>query len=210
MQGLIGRKVGMTRLFDEETGRKTPVTIIQAETNVVHQVKTEERDGYRAVQLGFDTLPDNKVNGPLAGHFKKHGSVPTRIVKEVALDSAEEQVEPGTKVGVEALEGVEYVDVTGTSKGRGYAGTVKRHGFGRGRETHGNKNHRERGSLGAGTYPGRVFPGLKMAGQMGASRVTVKRLQVVGLDKESGLVFLRGAVPGPRKGVVLLRKTEKK
>jgi large subunit ribosomal protein L3 len=210
MQGLIGKKIGMTRLFDEETGRNTPVTIIQAGTNVVHQVKSEERDGYRAVQLGFEPIPDNKVSSPMAGHFRKHGSVPTRVVTEVAPDSAEEQIESGQKLGVEVFEGVTYVDVTATSKGRGYAGTIKRHGFGRGRETHGNKNHRERGSLGAGTYPGRVFPGLKMAGQYGAKRVTIKHLQIVGIDKESGLLYLRGAVPGPRRGIVLLRKTKKK
>ncbi|MBD3314939.1 MAG: 50S ribosomal protein L3 [Chitinivibrionales bacterium] len=209
MQGLIGKKIGMTRLFDEETGRNTPVTIIQAGTNVVHQVKTEDRDGYSAVQLGFGTIPDGKVCSPLEGHFRKHGSVPTRVVKEIEPDSAEEKVEPGQKMGVEVFEGVEYVDVTGTSKGHGFAGTVKRHGFRRGRETHGNKNHRERGSLGAGTFPARVFPGLKMAGHFGAKRVTIKRLQVFGIDKESGLMFLRGAVPGPRKGIVLLRKTKK-
>lgn len=210
MQGIIGKKIGMTRIFDSETGQAVPVTIVQAGANVVHQIKTQERDGYRAVQLGFEILSDKKVSKPLAGHCRKLDSVPTRVVREFRLDSKDEALTSGQKVGVEVLDGVQFVDVEGTSKGRGFAGTIKKFNFQRGRETHGNKNHRERGSLGAGTYPGRVFPGLKMAGQYGSARTTVKGLEVVELDKDAGLIYLRGAVPGPRKGIVFLKKNTTK
>ncbi len=210
MQGLIGKKIGMTRFFDSESGQAIPVTVIQAGPNVVHQLKTNQRDGYDAVQLGFGLCTESKVSKPLSGHFKKHGSEPTRIVKEFKLDKENGEVKEGEKVGVEVFEGVRFVDVTGTTKGRGYAGTIKKYHFGRGRETHGNKNHRERGSLGAGTYPGRVFPGLKMAGQMGACRVTTRGLEVVGIDKEAGLIYIKGAVPGAGSGTVFLRKNNKK
>lgn len=210
MQGLIGKKIGMTRFFDTESGQAIPVTVIQAGPNVVHQLKTSERDGYDAVQLGFGSCPESKVSKPMAGHFRKHGSEPTRIVKEFRLGKDSGELKEGEKVGVEVLEGVRFVDVTGTTKGRGFAGTIKKYHFQRGRETHGNKNHRERGSLGAGTYPGRVFPGLKMAGQMGSCTVTTRGLEVVGIDKEAGLVYLRGAVPGAGSGIVFLRKNNKK
>lgn len=206
MQGLIGRKIGMTRLFDKESGAQVPITVIQAAPNVVHQIKTLERDGYRAVQLGFDICPEGKANKPLQGHFARHKSVSTRVVREFRLDSDDEKLEEGQKIGVEVLEGIKYVDVTGTSKGRGFAGTVKRHGFQLGRATHGNTNHRERGSIGASAYPARVLPGLKMAGQYGNARKTVKGLELVGVEKEAGLVYVKGAIPGRNKGVVFIRK----
>ncbi len=206
MQGIVGKKIGMTRIFNKESGQVIPVTVVQTGTNIVHQVKTVERDGYNAVQIGFDMVGENKICKPLAGHFKKHNSIPTRVVKEFGLDSDEEKVDPGQKVGVEMLEGVRYVDVVGTSKGRGFSGTIKRHNFQRGRETHGNTNHRERGSLGAGTYPARVFPGVRMAGQYGNEKVTVKGIEIVQLDKENGLVYLKGAIPGCRRGIVYMKK----
>jgi large subunit ribosomal protein L3 len=182
------------------------VTVIQIGNNTVHQIKSLEKDGYSAVQLGFEEISENKVTKPLLGHFKKFESIPTRVIKEFDLDSAEEALKPGQKVGVEVLENIKFVDVVGTSKGRGHAGTIKRYNFQRGRESHGNTNVRERGSVGANTYPARVMPGLKMSGHMGNERVTSKKLEVISLDKEAGLVFVKGAVPGPNRGYVLVMK----
>ena len=206
MQCLIGKKVGMTRLFDAD-GKAVGVTVIQTGQNVIHQVKSPEVDGYRAVQLGFEEIAEKKLNKPQLGHFKKLGTPPTRIVREVRLDKGDAGYTAGQRIGVEVFENVKFVDVTGTTKGRGHTGTIKRYNFQRGRETHGNTNVRERGSSGANTYPARVFPGLKMSGQYGNERVTTKRIEVVTIDKENGLVFLRGAVPGSNKSIVVIRKT---
>jgi large subunit ribosomal protein L3 len=206
MQCLIGKKIGMTRVFDED-GKMVSVTVVQTGKNVVHQLKTDEVDGYRAVQLGFEEVAEKKVTKPELGHFKKLGSTPTRVVKEFSLDASEENLKPGQLIGVEAFEGVRFVDVTGISKGHGYAGTIKKYNFQRGRETHGNTCVRERGSTGANSYPARVFPGLKMAGHYGAAQVTVKRLEVVSIDKENDTVFIRGAIPGRNKGIVYIKKT---
>jgi large subunit ribosomal protein L3 len=205
MQGLIGKKIGMTRLFTEE-GKAVSVTVIQTGKNVVHQVKTPAKDGYSAVQLGFETVPEKKVTKPILGHCKKNGSAPTRVIKEFALDSADEAVQAGSLVGVEMFENVKHVDVIGISKGRGFAGTIKRHHFMRGRETHGSGCTRERGSMGSNTYPAHVWPGLRMSGHMGAERVTTKNIAVFGIDKDAGLVFVKGAVPGPNQGIVFIRK----
>ena len=210
MQGIIGKKISMTRIFNEESGEVIPVTIVQVGTNIVQQVKTVERDGYHAVQLGFDICSEKKVTKPLRGHFKKHNSEPTRVTREWQCDSPEEAVEPGQRVGTEIFVDVRYVDVIGIAKGRGFTGTVKRFGFHIGRMTHGNMNKRARGSLGAGTFPARVFPGLKMAGQHGNEQVTVKGVEIVGLDKDAGLVYLKGSIPGSKKGIVLLRKNKQK
>ncbi len=210
MQGMIGKKVGMTRIFNEESGEAIPVTIVQTGVNVVQQIKTVENDGYSAVQLGFDPVSEKRVKKPLLGHFKKHKSEPTRVIREFKLDSPDEQVECGQRIGAEFFNEVKYVDVIGTSKGRGFSGTVKRHGFHIGRMTHGNMNKRARGSLGAGTYPARVFPGLKMAGQYGNQQVTVKGIEIVGLDKDAGLVYLKGSIPGRKKGIVFLTKNSHK
>jgi large subunit ribosomal protein L3 len=206
MQGLIGRKVGMTRLFESESGKSVAVTVIQVSNNVVHQVKTKEKDGYSAVQIGFGPVLEKRLTKPLIGHFKKHNSTPTKVIKEFNLDSADEKIESGSSVGVEIFENVKLVDVIGISKGRGFAGTIKRHHFMRGRKTHGSGCTRERGSMGSNTYPAHVWPGLRMSGHLGASQVTAKNLPVVGLDKEAGLVFVNGAVPGPNKGIVFIRK----
>lgn len=206
MQGLIGKKIGMTRIFDQETGQVTPVTIVQTGTNVVQQIKTVEKDGYSAVQMGYEVIPERKVAKPQTGHFKKHNSEPTRFVKEFALDSADESLEAGQKVGAEIFEDVDAVDVVGTMKGRGFAGTVKRWGFHIGRMTHGNTNKRARGALSGCSYPAKVFPGLKMAGQYGNTRMTVKGVKVIGVNKDEGLVYLKGSIPGKRKGIVLIKK----
>lgn len=208
MQGLIGKKIGMTRLFDEE-GRTVAVTVINAGGNVVHQVKTKEKDGYAAVQLGFEEIKEKNVTKPLLGHFKSNGKTVTRIVKEFDLD-VNEEIQPGQIIGVELFENIKYVDVAGISKGRGYAGTIKRYNFQRGRETHGNTNVREHGSIGQNSYPSRVFPGLKMSGHYGSAQVTMKRLEVMGIDKEKGLVFIKGSVPGANKGIVYIKKNGSK
>jgi large subunit ribosomal protein L3 len=206
MQGLIGKKIGMTRIFSD-TGRVVGVTVIQAGNNVVEQVKTPERDGYAAVQLGFGEIAERKVRKPQLGHFKALGTDPARVLKEFEPDCAEDaELKPGRVIGVEIFENVKFVNVTGTSKGRGHAGTIKKYNFQRGRKTHGNTNYRERGSSGAGSYPARVMPGMKMSGHMGACRVTTRRLEVMGIDKEQGLVFVKGAVPGCRTGIVYLKK----
>jgi large subunit ribosomal protein L3 len=206
MQGLIGRKIGMTRVFDKSSGKDVPITVIQTGTNVVHQVKTVEKDGYGAVQLGFDIVAEQRVTKPLAGHFRKHGSSPTRVVKEFNLDAGDNPA-PGQKIGLEVFDNVKFVDVVGVSKGRGFSGCIKRHNFQRGRETHGNTNHREHGSVGSNTFPARVFPGLRMAGQYGNEKSTMRGLAVMGMEKESGLIYVKGAVPGYNKGIVLVKKT---
>jgi large subunit ribosomal protein L3 len=206
MQGLIGRKIGMTRFFDETSGKCIAVTVIHTGTNIVHQVKTDEKDGYRSAQLGFDTINEAKISKPEAGHFKKLGTEPTRFVKEFLLDSTDESIKPGDRFGVDVFENVKRIRVIGTSIGLGFAGAIKRHNFHRGRATHGGKSVRTRGSVGANTYPGRVWPGLKMAGHCGAERVTIRNIEVVGLNKEDGLVYLKGAVPGKSRGIVYLIK----
>lgn len=207
MQCLIGKKIGMTRIFDD-AGKSVSVTVIQTGKNIVHQVKNEENDGYKAIQLGFEEIDEKKVTKPELGHFKKNGTVPTKIIKEFKVDNEDkEEYKPGQRIGVEVFEGVKFVDITGVSKGHGHAGTIKRYNFQRGRETHGNTNIRERGSSGAGSYPARVFPGLKMSGHYGAAKTTVKCLAVVSIDKENDLVFVRGGVPGANKGIVFVRKT---
>lgn len=205
MQGLIGRKVGMTRIVDNETGVMTPVTIISTGKNVVLQQKTVEVDGYSAVQLGFEKVADRKLSKAEVAHSKKYGSDAVRIIKEFNLDEGE-SVESGQEIGAETFESVRYVNVTGTIKGRGFTGTVKRYGFKIGRATHGNTNRRARGSLGAGTYPARVFPGLKMAGQHGNKAKTILGLEVVSVDTEKDLLYIRGAVPGANRGIVYIKK----
>jgi large subunit ribosomal protein L3 len=210
MQGLIGKKIGMTRIFNE-TGRVVGVTVIQIGNNVVEQVKTAENDGYSAIQLGFEEIAERKVRKPQLGHFKKLGTAPVKVLKEFELDCDEDaNLKPGQVLGVEVFENVKFVNVTGVSKGRGFAGTIKKYNFQRGRETHGNTCHREQGSTGAGSYPARVFPGMKMPGHMGAHQVTTRRLEVVGIDKEAGLMFVKGAVPGYNSGIVYLKKFIKK
>ncbi|PZN06803.1 MAG: 50S ribosomal protein L3 [Bacillota bacterium] len=206
--GLLGRKLGMTQIFDEE-GRAVPVTVVQAGPCVVVQKKTEEKDGYRALQLGFGEIKEKKVNKPMAGHFRKAGVKPVRYLREFRLDDDEDEqrYEVGQELTVELFSAGEYVDVTGVSKGKGFLGPIARHGFGRGPMSHGSKYHRGPGSLGSSTFPGRVFKGRKMAGRTGGERVTVRGLKVVRVDPERHLLLIQGAVPGPRGGIVSIRKT---
>ena len=207
MQGLIGKKVGMTRVFDKDTGEVTPVTVVQVGSNIIQQIKTVENDGYSAVQVGFEVVLERKISKAQIGHFGKLNSEPTRLIREFKLDSEDEKLVSGQKIGVEVFEGVTVVDVQGTSKGRGFAGTVKRWGFHIGRATHGNTNRRARGALSGCAYPGKVFPGLKMAGQYGNVTKTIRGIKVVGIDKEEGLIYLKGGIPGKRSGTVLIKKS---
>ncbi len=205
VKGLIGRKIGMTQLFSED-GRAVPVTVLRAGPCVVVQRKTTERDGYEAVQLGLvEDRPDRKATKPMRGHFEKAGVPPTRVLREVAIEEGAE-ASPGDTVTCSIFEPGQKVDVIGTSKGRGFQGVVKRHGFGGGRATHGSMFHRAPGSIGASAYPSRVFPGMRMAGHMGSRRVTVKGLEVVQVDPERNLLLVKGAVPGARGSLVVIRR----
>ncbi len=203
INAIYGTKVGMTQLFDED-GVVTPVTVIKAEPNKVCQVKTAETDGYEAVQLGFGAIKEKKVNKPMAGHFAKQGVAPVRYLREVRVEDASEHA-IGEEVTVEAFAEVAKVDVTGTSKGKGFAGVMKRYGFGGGPGGHGAHFHRAPGSVGQCAYPSRVFKGVRLPGHMGCDTVTTKNLEVVRVDAEANLIMLKGAVPGGKNGVVRVR-----
>ena len=212
VNGIIGRKIGMTQVFDED-GTVTPVTVIKAGPCVVVQKKTVNTDGYEAVQLGFvEDRPPKKVTKPMKGHFQKtgQGAAPTRVLKEFRLDVLDgEATNVGDKVLVDQFAANDTVTVVGTSKGRGFAGFMKRHGFGGGRASHGSMFHRAPGSIGQSAYPSRVIKGTKMAGHMGDARVTVKNLKVVQVDSEQNLLLVHGAVPGPNGAVVLINKVKR-
>jgi len=207
VNGLIGKKVGMTQLLQDD-GSIVPVTVIQAGPCVVVQPKTVQKDGYDAVQLGFvEFVKPRRVNKAMTGHFKKTGNdvAPARVLREASY-SGDEAPKAGDKVMIDIFNGVENVKVIGTSKGRGFAGLIKRHHFRGGRATHGSMFHRAPGSIGASAYPSRVIKGMRMAGHMGSQRVTVHNLRVAKIDQENNLLFLRGAVPGPAGGYVLVEK----
>lgn len=206
MSGLIGKKIGMTSLFDEN-GRNIPCTVIQAGPCKVLQVKTVDSDGYKAVQLGFEDKSDKNVSKALQGHFKKAGSNAKTKVVEFNRDFSGE-LSIGDEVNVNVFNEGDYVHITGTSKGKGFQGVVKRHGFaGVGQATHGQHNRlRAPGSIGAGSDPSRVFKGMRMAGRMGGEKVTVQNLRVVKVDEEKNLIIVKGAVPGAKNSYVILRK----
>jgi large subunit ribosomal protein L3 len=204
IEGLLGRKLGMTQVFGK-TGEAHPVTVIEAGPCVVTQVKTKEKDGYEAVQIGYGAA--KRLNQPMRGHLKKLGDF--RELREFRVDDPSEH-KVGERVGVELFEEGDYVDVTGISKGRGFAGGVRRYGFRGGPKTHGQSDRqRAPGSIGAGTTPGRVFKGLRMAGHMGAERVTVSHLRVVESNPARGLLLVEGSVPGPRQGLLHIRHSKK-
>lgn len=208
-KGLLGTKLGMTQLWDDEN-RVVPVTVIQAGPCVVTQVRTAETDGYSAVQLGFGAVKAKKVTKPTAGHFEKAGVTPRKHLVEIRTSDAAEY-EAGQEITADAFEAGEQIDVTGISKGKGTAGVMKRHGFGGLRASHGvHRKHRAPGSIGGCATPGRVFKGLRMAGRMGVERVTVQNLDVHSVDAERGLILVKGAVPGPKGGLVVLRNAAKK
>ena len=204
-RGILGTKLGMTQVFDDEA-RVIPVTVVRAGPCPVTQVRTDERDGYAAVQLGFGTV--KRVNKPLAGHFAKAGVEPTRHLVEFSLGGDHA---PGEVVTVSDFRAGELIDVTATSKGKGFAGVMKRHGFHGVGASHGaHRNHRKPGSIGACATPGRVFKGTRMAGRMGSDTVTTQNITVHAIDAEKGLIMLKGAVPGPKGGLVVLRSAAKK
>jgi large subunit ribosomal protein L3 len=203
VKGIVGRKLGMTQVFDEETGIVTPVTVIQAGPCPVVQVKTAETDGYEAVQVAFDAVPERKVTKGELGHLKKGGVGPHRHLVEFRGGS---ELTVGESVTVDAFEPGESVKVSGTGIGKGFAGTIKRHRFSRGPTSHGSHNIRKPGSIGAAAYPARVFKGMKMAGRLGGKRVTQVGLSVHSVDPEQNLLLIKGAVPGPKNGIVEVRE----
>jgi large subunit ribosomal protein L3 len=206
MTALIGRKLGMTRIFADD-GSVVPVSVIEVTPNTVTRLRSVEKDGYTAIQIGAGTA--RRLTKPVAGQFKgldKDRQKP-KHVREIRV-AADAEYELGQQLGVDTFEAGELVDVTGVSKGKGFAGVIERHNFKRGPKTHGSDHHRAPGSIGAGTYPGRVWKGTRMAGHMGNERVTVKKLHVVRVDPERNLILLRGAVPGARNGMLIVRKAK--
>jgi large subunit ribosomal protein L3 len=207
MNGIIGKKIGMTSAFASD-GRLVPVTVVQVGPCVVTQVKTQEKDGYTALQIGFDETAVEKLNKPISGHLKKATEKGYRVLKEFRTESVE-GVEPGTAVNLDMFSIGEKVTVSGITKGRGFQGTIKRHGFSRGPETHGNRNHRKPGSIGNSAWPAKVIRGKRMPGHMGVDKETVKNLTVVDIKPKDNLLLLKGAVPGPKTGILKIYKTNK-
>jgi large subunit ribosomal protein L3 len=209
VKGLLGTKLGMTQLWDENN-IVVPVTVIAAATNVVTQVRSPETDGYNAIQVSFGEIEARKVNKPEAGHFGKAGVTPRRHVVEIRTSDAASYA-VGQELSPELFAAGDEIDVTGTSKGKGYAGVMKRHGFHGVGASHGaHRNHRKPGSIGACATPGRVFKGTRMSGRMGNDTVTTQNVTVHAVDAEKGLILLKGAVPGPRGGLVVIRSAAKK
>ena len=208
VKGLLGTMLGMTQVWDENNNL-IPVTVVQADSNVVTQLRNAERDGYTAVQIGYGQIDPRKVTKPLAGHFEAAGVTPRRHVVELRTADAESYA-AGQELSVEIFAAGQKVDVVGTSKGKGFAGVMKRHGFHGAPASHGaHKNHRKPGSIGGASTPGRVFQGQKMAGRMGVDRVTTQNLTVHAVDAEKNLLLIKGAVPGARGRVVLVRTAVK-
>jgi large subunit ribosomal protein L3 len=208
LKGILGTKLGMTQVFDENN-RIVPVTVVKAGPNVVTQIRTQDSDGYAAVQLAFGAIDPRKVNKPRTGHFEKAGVTPRRYLAELRTTDAD-SYELGQEITAEVFEAGTEVDATGTSKGKGTAGVMKRHGFKGLGASHGTqRKHRSPGSIGGCATPGRVFKGLRMAGRMGHVRVTTQNLKVHQVDAEAGLILVKGAIPGPKGGVVFLKTAAK-
>jgi large subunit ribosomal protein L3 len=216
VNGILGKKIGMTQVFDDN-GEVHPITVLQAGPCVVTQLKTATNDGYDAAQIGLvEFVKAHKVTKPQAGHFAKTGVAPVRLEKEVGIEAAKpgageeagtDGVKAGDRVLVDIFSDEKYVDVTGTSKGRGFAGVVRRHNFGGGPKSHGHM-FQVQGSIGASSFPSRVFPGQRMPGHLGVDRVTVRNLRIRGIDIDENLIMVEGAVPGPRDGYVLISKAK--
>jgi large subunit ribosomal protein L3 len=209
--GIVGKKIGMTQVFDEK-GDVHPITVLQAGPCVITQLKTLARDGYDAAQIGFvePKIKSKNVTNPQAGHFAKTDAPPVRVIKEVPVLAAEEgaaETKAGDRVLVDIFADAKFVDVIGSSKGRGFAGVVRRHGFAGGPKSHGHM-FQVQGSIGASSFPSRVFPGQRMPGHMGTDNVTVRNLRIRGIDIEENLLMVEGAVPGPREGYVLISKAK--
>ena len=208
-KAILGRKLGMTQIFTEE-GRVVPVTVVESGNNFVLRSKTVESDGYNAVQIGFGDIKEKNVTKPLKGQFEKAGVKAVRFIREMRL-AAPSEYNVGDTIGVDIFAEGDLVDVVGTSKGKGFAGGIKRHNFARGPMGHGSKSHREPGSTGAmiSGPGGRVLKGKKLPGRMGGERVTVQRLTVVRVDTDRNLILIKGAIPGPKKGFVVIKDTVK-
>jgi large subunit ribosomal protein L3 len=213
VSGILGKKVGMTQMFDEK-GDVHPVTVLKAGPCVITQLKTMAKDGYDAAQIGYvDFVKASKVNKAMTGHFAKSNVPPVRMLKEVTIETAAKQgeesngVKAGDRVLVDIFSDDKFVDVIGTSKGRGFAGVIRRHNFGGGPKSHGHM-FQVQGSIGASSFPSRVFPGQRMPGHMGHDQVTVRNLRIRGIDLDDNLIMVEGAVPGPRDGYVLISKAK--
>lgn len=209
MQGLIGKKLGMTRVFDEN-GHQVAVTVIAAGPCDVIQRKTRERDGYDAVQVGFLDQKESRMTRPLAGHFRKAEKAPKRFLREFKLEDGEDLGVGDTLTAASVFDGVGFVDISGVTKGRGFQGVVKRHRMAGGRMTHGGHSKRRVGAIGQCSYPARVAKGQRMPGHMGHRRITVQNLKVVGVRDDDNVILVRGAIPGPNGSIVLVRKALKK
>jgi large subunit ribosomal protein L3 len=208
MKGLLGKKLGMTQIFDEK-GEVIPVTVIEAGPCYITQKKTSERDGYMAVQLGFEEIKPSRATKPQLGHLSKNGVPALRYLREFRVSDHSDLGE-GQKLDVSVFEAGDMVDIVGTSKGRGFAGGVRRHGFSGGPKTHGQSDRwRAPGAISSGTTPGRVLKGLRMAGRMGNSPVTIQNLEIVLIDPERNLLVVKGAVPGARQGLLVIREARK-
>ncbi|MCP5109868.1 MAG: 50S ribosomal protein L3 [bacterium] len=207
--GILGKKIGMTQVFGDD-GQVIPVTLVKAGPCVVVQRKTPALDGYDAVQVGLmEYVKASRINKPSTGHLKKSGVDGVRYKKELKLRPGDDDLKTGDKILVTEFKPRDMVDVIGISKGRGFAGVVKRHGFHGGDATHGSMFHRAPGSIGASSYPSRVYPGMKMGGHMGTQRVTVRNLEIVEVDEDDNLLMVKGAIPGPNGGYVVLRRTKR-
>lgn len=206
-KAILGRKIGMTQIFDEN-GKQIPVTVLEAGPCVVVQKKTIENDGYNAIQVGFVDAKDKHTNKPMKGHFEKANVAPKRRLKEFRLEDIS-AYEVGSEIKADIFAAGDKIDVTGISKGKGYQGAIKRHGQHRGPMGHGSKYHRAAGSMGASSYPSKVFKGKKLPGHMGAVKVTVQNLEVVRVDSDKNLLLVKGAIPGPRKSIVLVKDSVK-
>jgi large subunit ribosomal protein L3 len=206
-KGIIGKKLGMTQVFAED-GAAVGITAIEVEPSVVIQVKTKEKDGYDAIQIGYGRVKQKNVTKPLQGHFNKANKGFFRIVKELSAEAG--KYEAGQEIASDIFQGGDYVDVVGTSKGKGFQGVVKRHGFHGGRATHGSMFHRAPGSIGASADPARVFKGTKMGGHMGAVRKTVQNIQIWQVRPDRNLLLLKGSIPGSKNGYVIIKQARKK
>lgn len=207
MKGLVGRKIGMTQIFDE-TGLIVPVTVIDVASNVVTQIKTAETDGYNAVQVGYEDVKEKTLNKPKKGHLDRAGVTPKRTLREFRVEGIEEFT-VGQELKADLFEIGDRVDASGTSKGKGFQGNIKRHNQAKGPMSHGSRYHRGPGAMAAAASPGKVFKGKKLPGQMGNKKTTVKNLEVVKVDVERNLLIVKGAVPGPRKGLVTISESTK-
>ena len=206
MKGILGKKLGMTQIFTEE-GIVVPVTVVEAGPNVVTQVKTVEKDGYNAIQVGFEDAKEKSLNKPQKGHLAA-ANVLKKHLKEFRVDAVEECT-VGQEIKADLFAAGEKIDVTGTSKGKGFQGPIKRHGQSRGPESHGSRYHRRPGSMGACSFPGRVFKNKKLAGHMGSVKVTVQNLEVVRVDADKNLILVKGAIPGPKGSMVTIKEAVK-